>query len=95
MSTERILVQESIIDQFKPKLQAAFTNFLGPETKHSVLVSSDSATKYQVPSTHVEPTILEGVSKNMKIYYTESFGPSVTLSTFADSEEVIRVANDT
>jgi acyl-CoA reductase-like NAD-dependent aldehyde dehydrogenase len=120
MSTQRILVQASIFEQFKPKLQAAFTAFLGSETKHAVLVSRDSATKFkelisdavskgaqivaapvhgdpetQLPATHVGPSILQGVTKNMKLYYTESFGPSVTLSTFADSEEAISIANDT
>jgi acyl-CoA reductase-like NAD-dependent aldehyde dehydrogenase len=120
MSTERILVQASIFEWFKPKLQKAFTAFLVPETKHAVLVSSESATKFKdlisdavlkgakivaapnhgeaenrVPVTHVGPSILQGVTKNMKLYYTESFGPSATLSTFADSEEAISMANDT
>ncbi|XMA14889.1 hypothetical protein WAI453_007680 [Rhynchosporium graminicola] len=120
MSTERILVQASILEQFKSKLQAALTAFLGPETKHAVLVSKDSAAKFrdlisdalskgativasavageaetQVPSTHVGPVILQDISKEMTLYYTESFGPSVTLSSFSDSEEAIRMANDT
>ena len=42
-----------------------------------------------------EPTILDGVTKEMDIFYKETFGPVMPLITFEDEEEVIKDANDT
>ncbi|MDN6616383.1 MAG: NAD-dependent succinate-semialdehyde dehydrogenase [Enterococcus sp.] len=42
-----------------------------------------------------EPTILDGVTKEMDIFYKETFGPVIPLITFEDEEEVIKDANDT
>ena len=43
----------------------------------------------------MHPTILNGVTPNMRIYYEESFGPSVSVIGVANDEEAIRTANDT
>lgn len=43
----------------------------------------------------VQPCVLEGVRKNMDIYYQESFGPTVSVFEFTTNEEAIRLANDT
>ena len=45
--------------------------------------------------TRMRPVIIENVKEDMDIYYTESFGPTVSLFTFEEDEEAIRVANDT
>ena len=42
-----------------------------------------------------EPTILAGVTKEMDIFYKETFGPVIPLITFDDEEQVIKDANDT
>lgn len=42
-----------------------------------------------------EPTVLENVTKDMKIMAEETFGPVAPIVTFTDDEEVIREANDT
>lgn len=42
-----------------------------------------------------EPTILDGVTKEMAIFYQETFGPVIPLITFDDEEAVISDANDT
>lgn len=42
-----------------------------------------------------EPTVLENVTKDMKIMTEETFGPVAPIATFTDDEEVIREANDT
>ncbi|MFC4770788.1 NAD-dependent succinate-semialdehyde dehydrogenase [Enterococcus hermanniensis] len=42
-----------------------------------------------------EPTILDGVTKEMDIFYKETFGPVIPLITFEDEEQVIKDANDT
>ena len=43
----------------------------------------------------VEPTILTGVTPEMKIYQDETFGPVVPVIPFSSDEEAIAIANDT
>jgi acyl-CoA reductase-like NAD-dependent aldehyde dehydrogenase len=42
-----------------------------------------------------EPTVLTGVTPSMRIYHEESFGPVVSLIKVEDSEEALKIANDT
>lgn len=42
-----------------------------------------------------EPTVLTGVTREMRIYSEESFGPVVAIVTVNGVEEAVRVANDT
>ncbi|MFG1403621.1 aldehyde dehydrogenase family protein [Xanthobacter sediminis] len=44
---------------------------------------------------YFQPTVLTGVTEEMRIYHEESFGPVVSLIRVADSEEALKVANDT
>ncbi|KAF1930509.1 salicylaldehyde dehydrogenase [Didymella exigua CBS 183.55] len=46
-------------------------------------------------STRMRPVIVDGVKKGMDMYYTESFGPSVSVIEFETEEEAIEIANDT
>jgi acyl-CoA reductase-like NAD-dependent aldehyde dehydrogenase len=50
---------------------------------------------HETSSTRMRPVIIEGVKKEMDIFYTESFGPTVALYTFDTEEEAIELANDT
>ena len=43
----------------------------------------------------MNPIVLNGVKKEMEIYYTESFGPTVSFITVDSEDEAIAVANDT
>src|SRR6478672_6952200 len=43
----------------------------------------------------VTPTVLAGVTPEMRIYAEESFGPVVTIVLVDGTEEAVRVANDT
>lgn len=43
----------------------------------------------------MRPIIIENVTKDMDLYYAETFGPSVTLLTYKDEQEAIEIANDT
>ncbi|KAK3676579.1 hypothetical protein LTR78_003353 [Recurvomyces mirabilis] len=43
----------------------------------------------------IRPLIVQDVKKDMDLYYTESFGPSVSLIGFENDEEAIEIANDT
>jgi betaine-aldehyde dehydrogenase len=41
------------------------------------------------------PTILDGCDQSMAVVHEESFGPVLTVETFTDEEDAIRIANDT
>ncbi|WP_245500340.1 aldehyde dehydrogenase family protein, partial [Mesorhizobium sp. M4B.F.Ca.ET.089.01.1.1] len=43
----------------------------------------------------VEPTIFDGVSNTMKIAREEIFGPVLSVISFKDEAEAVRIANDT
>ncbi|WP_321386709.1 NAD-dependent succinate-semialdehyde dehydrogenase [uncultured Enterococcus sp.] len=42
-----------------------------------------------------EPTVIDGITTTMDIYYEETFGPVIPLISFTEEEEVIEAANDT
>jgi acyl-CoA reductase-like NAD-dependent aldehyde dehydrogenase len=41
------------------------------------------------------PTVLSGVTPEMRVYYEESFGPLASIVIVANAEEALRAANDT
>ena len=43
----------------------------------------------------MHPVIVKGTKKDMDLYYTESFGPTVSLMTVKTEEEALELANDT
>jgi acyl-CoA reductase-like NAD-dependent aldehyde dehydrogenase len=43
----------------------------------------------------MRPVVIEGVKDGMDLYYTESFGPTVSLIIVDTDEEAIKIANDT
>lgn len=45
--------------------------------------------------TRMRPIIVDGVTKEMELYYTESFGPSVSVIEISSDEEAVEIANDT
>lgn len=45
--------------------------------------------------TRMRPVIVDGVKKDMELFYTESFGPSVSVIEVTSDEEAIEIANDT
>ncbi|CAI4214270.1 unnamed protein product [Parascedosporium putredinis] len=44
--------------------------------------------------TIIRPHILEGVTRDMRLYHEESFGPVMVLIEFTDDEEALNLAND-
>ncbi|KAI9659099.1 MAG: hypothetical protein M1821_002059 [Bathelium mastoideum] len=57
---------------------------------------SDTASHVDETSAYrLRPVIVSGVTQEMQLYHTESFGPSVSLFPIADAAEGIRIANDT
>ena len=41
------------------------------------------------------PTILDGCDQTMSVVHEESFGPVLTVETFSDEDDAVRIANDT
>lgn len=117
MSTERIVVQRNIADQFKQKLAETTEKLFGKDAPALVLVNSAAVTKNkklvsdavsrganvlfgdadatESSNTSMRPIIVDGVQKEMDMYATESFGPTVSLMVVDTEEEAITLANDT
>ena len=51
--------------------------------------------RHALGSTYFEPTILAGVTPNMKVAKEETFGPLAPLFRFSTEDEAIQMANDT
>ncbi|KAL2165813.1 hypothetical protein VTG60DRAFT_3751 [Thermothelomyces hinnuleus] len=49
----------------------------------------------EASATRMRPVVVSGVSSDMDIYKTESFGPTVSLYEIETEEEALRIANDT
>ena len=47
------------------------------------------------PGSQMQPFIVKGVTKDMAMFYTESFGPSVSSIEFDGEIEAVKIANDT
>lgn len=43
----------------------------------------------------MRPVVVKGITKDMDLYYTESFGPTVSIFEVETEEEAIKIANDT
>jgi acyl-CoA reductase-like NAD-dependent aldehyde dehydrogenase len=118
MSTERIVVDRSVADEFSAKLAERASKLTvgdpgDPSTQIGPLINAaalervsalvDDAvakgaqklTGGDVQGLVYSPTVLRGVTSDMRIYREESFGPSVSIIEVDGTEEAIRVANDT
>lgn len=117
MSTERIVVQRGIADQFRQKVAENAEKLFGKDapalglvnaaavTKNKKLVSDavsrganilfGDANANESVNTCMRPIIVDGVTKEMDMYATESFGPTVSLIVVDTEDEAIAVANDT
>ncbi|KAL2369904.1 NAD-dependent aldehyde dehydrogenase [Blastomyces gilchristii SLH14081] len=117
MSTERIIVQRSVIDEFRNHLRETMATSnsnpppvlvsAAPVIKNrnlvsnavskggNILVGDNTSTEETPNNTRMHPIILEGITPDMDIYHTESFGPTVSLYVVDTEQEAIQLANDT
>ena len=109
MATERVIVMDSVAEDFLKELKYAAEGFpagtavtLQGATRTETLV--DSAIKQgaklefgQVSreNASLHPTIMSGVSEDMEFFYTESFGPTISVMTARTADEAVALANDT
>lgn len=54
-----------------------------------------SGGRFSISGSIAQPVALSGITKEMDLYYQESFGPVVTLFEFETNDEAIKIANDT
>ncbi|KFX95385.1 hypothetical protein O988_05821 [Pseudogymnoascus sp. VKM F-3808] len=111
MSTERILVHRSVAKEFGEKLKVkvaemfgvgCLVNRMGVE-KNVRLVKDAVGKGAEVmvgalggeEGAKMGPIVLGGVTEEMDLYKTESFGPTVSVIEVDTEEEALRIANDT
>ena len=63
-------------------------------SKGATILSGDLDAK-ESSDTRMRPILIDGVTKDMDIYRTESFGPTVSLIVVDSEEEAVEIANDT
>ena len=117
MSTERLIVDETVADAFVEKLQAKVNTMptgdpregkapLGAVVDERTVSKVNSLIDDAVSkgarlvsggksdSVLMQATVLDRVTPAMKIYREESFGPIVAVIRAQDSEDAVRIAND-
>ena len=82
-----ILVTSPAVDKNKRLIKDAVSK--GAKAIYGDVDANDES------KTRMRPVIIEGVKKDMDLYYTESFGPTVSMIIVESDEEAIEIANDT
>lgn len=82
-----LLIHQPAVEKNKKLLRDA-------KDKGASLLNGDVDDAEDVP-TRMRPIIVKGVTTDMDLYKTESFGPSVALYEVETEEEALRLANDT
>lgn len=118
MSTERIVVDQKVADEFVRRLAVKASSLSmrdpseGPAVLGAIIDPSAGERVRQLISdaqakgasiaagghgdgAFIDATVLDGVTKQMRIYAEESFGPVVTIVRVNGDEEALRTANDT
>lgn len=117
MSTERIIVEQSVADVFQEKLVQKAKNLKAGDPREATaplgaLVDAKSRAKVEAliadavakgarratgeagESVLMSASVVTGVTREMKLYHEESFGPVVAVMTAKDEADAIRIAND-
>lgn len=63
--------------------------------EHGAKVVYGDASENLDSKTRIRPVVIENVTKEADIYYTESFGPTVSIYVVDTDEEALAIANDT
>lgn len=82
-----VLVDKTPVSKVKKLLDDAIS-------KGAKVIYGDTKDTLEL-STAMRPIVMEGIKEDMDLYYTESFGPSVSLFVVDSDEEAIKLANDT
>ncbi|KAF2683990.1 aldehyde dehydrogenase [Lentithecium fluviatile CBS 122367] len=109
-STERIIVHKAIYTPFTTLLTAIFSKIPSAgnavhkaATDHAMVLLQEAQQKgaevltgglEYLSETSLKPTLITGVTKDMRIADEETFGPSAAVYIAEDDEEAVRLAND-
>lgn len=108
-STERVVILDSIAEDFLDLLQEKAQSFTPGSGVSRDMVSraydrlseaQEKGARFIVGSpsykgpTELCPTIVTGITEEMSLFGTESFGPTVSVYVAKDDEEAITIAND-
>ncbi|HBV4967998.1 aldehyde dehydrogenase [Klebsiella pneumoniae] len=110
MSTERMIVVDSVADRFVEKMVSRTGQLSLSETGYVIdqntvercnSLIDDALTKGarivtggKSASTEMKPTLIDGVTRDMRIWEEESFGPVKSLIRVSNETEAIAVANE-
>ena len=84
-------------DTFVPLSSAAAANGLLAQIEDAVAkgaVLHAGGKRVDGPGSYVEPAVLTGITKDMRAYREELFGPAVVVYKVSSDEEAIALAND-
>lgn len=118
MSSERLIVMDSVADAFVEKLARKAESLKAGDPQHEdtplgTLIGEPARVKLneliadarekgadiacggEADSVIMQPTVIDRVTSDMRIYTEESFGPVVAMIRASDEAEAIRLANDT
>jgi vanillin dehydrogenase len=109
MSTERVVVDQAVADEFVRRFaaRAASLSLSGPLAsptaaariqallEDAVAKGATIAAGGEVRNSSVQPTVIDKVTPDMRIYHEESFGPVAAVVRVSGVDEAVRVANDT
>ncbi len=75
--------------------RARVEDYIGIATAEGArLVQGGGRPRHLERGFYIEPTLFTGVSCEMRLHNEEVFGPVLAVSTYADEEEAVRIAND-
>lgn len=108
MSTERLVVDEAIADQFsqvlatktaKLSLEGGLINCAAADhvealVQDAISQGAELLIPFHREGNRITPTVLDKVHPGMKLYSEESFGPVAPIVRVRGVDEAVRVAND-
>src|SRR5690348_2220455 len=103
MSTERVIVVESIAEEFARRFADKAAAMPAPAVGEQVDEAAQASARALIDDAISHgaraiasgaATVLDGITPAMRLYTDESFGPVVGIIRVADEEEAIQVAND-
>ncbi|WP_123630805.1 aldehyde dehydrogenase [Salinisphaera orenii] len=118
MSSERLIVMDSVADAFVEKLARKAESLKAGDPEHEdtplgTLIGEPARVKLneliadarekgadiacggEADTVIMQPTVIDRVTADMRLYAEESFGPVVAMIRARDEAEAIRLANDT
>lgn len=78
-----------------PLIRQRQCDFIDGQLEDAKAKGAEVATGGTHEGQYYQPTVLLGVTPDMRIYHEETFGPVVSLIRAEDSEDALRIANDT